>query len=183
MMSPDLNRDLSRKEGLRGQPRQGVDSNVSAWSQLSVAAVTVHTAVSPGICTPTRRFQEKPSQGGSFVSRGLSTCVPSSRPLPYRPRGFGTLSGLSSLSDTSPWSTRYSYVLLKFVPASPGVTLLFPCRSEPVVTHRVGLCIGDARQQSIETAFLGFSFAGFANPFRAGLTNLLYNHTCSFVTL
>ena len=45
-------------EGLRGHPRPGVDSNVSAWSRLSVAAV--HTAVSPGVCTvtPTRRFRD-----------------------------------------------------------------------------------------------------------------------------
>ena len=52
----DLNRDLSRKEGLRGQPRPGVDSNVSAWSRPS--AVAVHTAVSPGFCTPTLMFQD-----------------------------------------------------------------------------------------------------------------------------
>jgi len=63
--SVDLNRDLSRKEGLRGQPRPGVDShaNVSAWSRPSVVAA--HTAVSPGFCTPTRRFQDWPSQGDS----------------------------------------------------------------------------------------------------------------------
>ena len=39
----DLNRDLSRKEGLRGHPRPGVDSSVSAWSRPSVVAV--NTAV------------------------------------------------------------------------------------------------------------------------------------------
>ena len=44
----------SRKEGLCGQPRPGVDSNVSAWSRLSVVAA--HTAISPGVCAPTRRF-------------------------------------------------------------------------------------------------------------------------------
>jgi hypothetical protein len=33
-------------------------------------------------------------------------CIPSSRPLTYRPRGSGILTGLSFLSDTSPWSTR-----------------------------------------------------------------------------
>jgi len=49
-------RCLSRKEGLRGHPRPEVDSNVSAWSQPSVVAVD--TAVSPGFCTPTRRFQD-----------------------------------------------------------------------------------------------------------------------------
>jgi hypothetical protein len=41
-------------------------------------------------------------------------------PLPSRPQGFGMLPGLSSFSDTSPWSTRYSYVLPKFVPTSRG---------------------------------------------------------------
>jgi hypothetical protein len=58
LLSPDLNRDLSRtrKEGLRGHPRPGVDFNVSAWSRPSVFAV--HTAVSPGFCTPTRGFQD-----------------------------------------------------------------------------------------------------------------------------
>ena len=56
LLSPDLKRDLSRKECLRGQPRPGVDFNVSACSQLSVAAV--NTAVSPGVCTPTPRFQD-----------------------------------------------------------------------------------------------------------------------------
>jgi hypothetical protein len=50
LLSPDLNRDLSQKEGLRGHPRPGVDSNVSAWSRLSVVAV--HTAISPGFCAP-----------------------------------------------------------------------------------------------------------------------------------
>ena len=35
LLSPDLNRDLSRKEGLRGQPKLGVDSN----SQILVSAV------------------------------------------------------------------------------------------------------------------------------------------------
>ena len=49
LLSPDLNRDLSQKEGLRGHPRPGVDSNVSAWSRLSVVAV--HTAISPGFCS------------------------------------------------------------------------------------------------------------------------------------
>jgi len=45
-------------EGLRGQPTgswAGGDSNVSAWSRPSVVAA--HTAVSPGFCTLTRRFQ------------------------------------------------------------------------------------------------------------------------------
>jgi hypothetical protein len=56
LLSPNLNCDQSRKEGLFGQPKPGVDSNVSAWSRLSAAAV--HTAVSPGFCTPTRRFQD-----------------------------------------------------------------------------------------------------------------------------
>ena len=48
--SPDLNRDVSGRGGLSGQPKPGVDSNVSAWSRPSVVAV--HTAVSPGFCTP-----------------------------------------------------------------------------------------------------------------------------------
>jgi hypothetical protein len=56
LFSPDLNRDLSGKEGLREQPRPGVDSNVSASSLLSVVAV--NTAISPGFCTSTRRFQD-----------------------------------------------------------------------------------------------------------------------------
>jgi hypothetical protein len=66
--------------------------------------------------------------------------LPSSRPLPYRPRGFGILPGLSSRSDSSPYpgSTRYSSGQLKFVPASPVATLLFPSRSFPFLIHRVG---------------------------------------------
>jgi hypothetical protein len=45
LLSPDLNRDLSGKEGHADNP--GVDS--------------IRTAVSPGFCTATRRFQDKPS--------------------------------------------------------------------------------------------------------------------------
>ena len=43
---------LSRKEGLRGQPRPGVDANVSAWSESRPSDFAVHTAVSPGFFTP-----------------------------------------------------------------------------------------------------------------------------------
>jgi len=39
----------SRKEGLRGQPKPGVHSTVSAWSRLSAAAV--HMVVAPGFCS------------------------------------------------------------------------------------------------------------------------------------
>ena len=39
------------RTGLRGQPKPGVHSNVSAWSWLSAAAV--HMVVSPGFCSPT----------------------------------------------------------------------------------------------------------------------------------
>jgi hypothetical protein len=39
LLSPDLNRDLSGRGGLSGQPKRGVDSNVSAWSRLPVVAV------------------------------------------------------------------------------------------------------------------------------------------------
>ena len=64
LLSLDLNRDLSQKEGLRGHPRPGVDSNVSAWSRPSVVAA--HTANLPGVCTLRRGgagFQDGPSQG------------------------------------------------------------------------------------------------------------------------
>ena len=40
--------------GGHGKP---VDADVSAWSRLSVAAV--HMAVSPGFCSPTRRFNAR----------------------------------------------------------------------------------------------------------------------------
>jgi hypothetical protein len=43
--------------------------------------------------------------------KGCPLCNPSSRPLPYRSPGFGMLTGMSSLSDTSPWPTRYSQAL------------------------------------------------------------------------
>jgi hypothetical protein len=75
------------------------------------------------------------------------------------------LKGLSSLSDTSPWSTRYSYALPKFVPASPGATLLFLLGSEqPVVTNRVGLCIGGARLQKLEVISWIWGSLGEACP-------------------
>ena len=53
LLGPDLRPYHIRKdsEGVRGQPRPGVDSNVSAWSQL-LFVVAVHTANSPGFCTP-----------------------------------------------------------------------------------------------------------------------------------
>jgi hypothetical protein len=42
---------------------------------------------------------------------GCPLCNPSSRPLPYRSPGFGMITEMSSLSDTSPWPTRYSQLL------------------------------------------------------------------------
>jgi hypothetical protein len=52
--------------------------------------------------------------------------------------------GLSSLSDTYPWSTRYSYALPKFV-GSSLVPKSFSAHCHPPA----GLYIGDARQQSL----------------------------------
>jgi hypothetical protein len=49
LLSTDLNRDS--KKVLRGQPRPGVDANVSAWSQLSVTVAAVLTAAPPGFYT------------------------------------------------------------------------------------------------------------------------------------
>ncbi len=81
-MSPDLNRDLSGNEGLRG-----------------------HCLLSPF----TRRFRLVFAllRGGSRINHhrarvlsleGCPQCIPSSCPLPYRPRGFGVLMGLKKLS-------------------------------------------------------------------------------------
>ena len=71
-------------------------------------------AISPGLCTATRRFRcsrINHHRAGVLSREGCPLCNPSSRPLPYRSPGFGMLTGLSSLSDTSPWSTRYSHAL------------------------------------------------------------------------
>jgi hypothetical protein len=65
---------LTKRQSLTRTTQPGVDSNVSlsAWSRPRLlSVVAVHTAISPGFCTPTRRFQDEPSQGGSFVFRGM----------------------------------------------------------------------------------------------------------------